>query len=360
MKIPALRHLILTILPIALVACGGATKSAPTANAPGSVEDKKVSLFCWSEYIPQSIIDDFSKETGINVSVENYSSNEEMLSKLLAGGGKYDLIQPSEYTVEALVKDGQLLPLSPAALSNLSNIAPEFRSMSFDPGNKFSVPFMAGFVGICVNTDKVKTPIQGFRDIFTPEHKGRIVIVDDAREIVSWAFGESKIEINDITTENLAKIKPLLKKWLPFVKVYDSDSPKTSLKNGDVDLGVVWSGEAARLYDENKKFTFLLPQEGAHLFVDNMAIPKNATHPQNAHLFINYLLRAEISKRISDAFPYYNPNAAARKLLSPEQLANPASYPPAQDITRMQTFRDIGQQSAAVDELVTQIKAGGK
>ncbi|NBQ65846.1 MAG: spermidine/putrescine ABC transporter substrate-binding protein, partial [Verrucomicrobia bacterium] len=89
-------------------------------------------------------------------------------------------------------------------------------------------------------------------------------------------------------------------------------------------------------------------------------IPKTATHPQNAHLFINYLLRPEVSKKISDEFPYYNPNSAARSLLSPEQLANPASYPPAQEVSRMQTFRDLGEQSAAVDELVTQIKAGGK
>ncbi|MEY5062495.1 MAG: hypothetical protein RLZZ112_459, partial [Verrucomicrobiota bacterium] len=129
---------------------------------------------------------------------------------------------------------------------------------------------------------------------------------------------------------------------------------------GDVDIGVVWSGEAAILYNEDKKFSFVLPKEGAHLFVDNMAIPKAAQHPQNAHLFINYLLRPEVSKKISDEFPYYNPNSAARSLLSPEQLANPASYPPAQEVARMQTFRDLGEQAAAVDELVTQIKAGAK
>ena len=354
-----IRPLILTLLTLALAACGKSGPVAPTAGALTSTEEKKLSLFCWSEYVPQSIIDSFTKETGIKVSMETYSSNEEMLSKLLAGGGKYDLIQPSEYTIEALIKDGQLLPLNPADLSNLNNIAPEFRAMSFDLGNKFSVPYMAGFVGICINTAKVKTPVPTFNDVFTPTHKGRIVVLDDAREIVSWALGDLKLGINDVTTENLALITPLLKKWLPLVKVYDSDSPKTSLKNGDVDLGVIWSGEAALLYSEDKKFIFVLPESGAHLFVDNLAIPKAANHPKNAHLFINYILRPEVSKTISDAFPYYNPNVAARKLLSAEQLANPASYPPAQDISRMQTFRDLGQFSAKVDELVTQIKAKG-
>ena len=352
-----IRHLTLLVLPLLLAACGG---SKPTGAAGTSNEEKKLNLFCWAEYIPQGVIDDFTKETGIQVSVENYASNEELIGKLLAGGGKYDLIQPSEYAVEVLIKDNQLIPLNQEALTNLANLAPEFRSMPFDPGNKFSVPFMAGFVGICVNTDKIKTPITGFKDVFVPAHKNRIVVLDDAREIVSWALGEAGLGINDVTPDSLAKIKPILEKWLPLVKVYDSDSPKTALKNGDVDIGVVWSGEAAILYNDDKKFAFVLPKEGAHLFVDNMAIPKTAEHPQNAHLFINYLLRPEVSKKISDEFPYYNPNSAARSLLSPEQLANPASYPPAQDVARMQTFRDIGEQASAVDELVTQIKAGGK
>ncbi len=353
-----IRNLTLLVLPLLVAACGGGSKPAATAGA--SNEEKKLNLFCWAEYIPQGVIDDFTKETGIQVSVENYGSNEEMIGKLLAGGGKYDLIQPSEYAVEVLIKDNQLIPLNQAALTNLGNLAPEFRGMPFDPGNKFSVPFMAGFVGIVVNTDKIKTPVTSFQDVFVSANKNRIVILDDSREIVSWALAEAGLGINDVTPENLAKIKPILEKWLPLVKVYDSDSPKTALKNGDVDIGVVWSGEGAILYNEDKKFQYVLPKEGAHLFVDSMAIPKTAEHPQNAHLFINYLLRPDVSKKISDEFPYYNPNSAARSLLSPEQLANPASYPPAQEVSRMQTFRDIGEQAAAVDEIVTQVKAGGK
>ena len=354
-----LRSLTLLALPFLLAACGGGSKPA-ASSAGASNEEKKLNIFCWAEYIPQGVIDEFSKETGIQVSVENYASNEELIGKLVAGGGKYDLIQPSEYAIEALVKADQLQPLNQQALTNLGNLAPEFRGMPFDPGNKYSVPFMAGFVGICVNTEKIKTPVTGFQDVFTPANKGRIVVLDDAREISSWALGQAGLGINDVTPETLAKIKPILEKWLPLVKVYDSDSPKTALKNGDVDIGVVWSGEAAILYNDNKKFAYVLPKEGAHLFVDNMAIPKTATHLQNAHLFINYLLRPEVSKKISDAFPYYNPNSAARSLLSSDQLANPASYPPAQEVSRMQTFLDLGEQAAAVDELVTKVKAGGK
>jgi spermidine/putrescine transport system substrate-binding protein len=143
--------------------------------------------------------------------------------------------------------------------------------------------------------------------------------------------------------------------WVKLVKVFDSDSPKTALLNGDVDVGVVWSGEAAILYRENKKFAYVLPKEGAHLWIDSLAIPKSAPHKAAAEQFINFILRPEISALISEAFPYTNPNTEARKLLTPEQLANPASYPSA---TKLETFRDIGKAAAAVDKLITDLKGG--
>jgi spermidine/putrescine transport system substrate-binding protein len=142
--------------------------------------------------------------------------------------------------------------------------------------------------------------------------------------------------------------------WVKLVKVFDSDSPKTALLNGDVDLGVVWSGEAAILWKENQKFKYVIPKEGAHQFIDLLAIPATAKNRDNAHKLINYILRPEISKLISEAFPYTNPNMEARKLLTPEQLANPASYPKS---GKLETFRDIGKAAADVDRLVTDLKS---
>ena len=201
--------------------------------------------------------------------------------------------------------------------------------MSFDPGNKFSIPYMAGTVGIVVNTELVEDEIKSFNDVFQDKFKKNIVVLDDAREIVGWGFDTLGIPINEVSEENLNKVRPLLEKWLPLVKVFDSDSPKTSLLNGDVALVVVWVGEGAILLNENKKFKWVMPAEGAHLFVDNLAIPKAAAHPTNAQLFMNFVLRPDMSAKISEAFPYLNPNAAARELLTPEQRSNPASYPTA-------------------------------
>jgi spermidine/putrescine transport system substrate-binding protein len=279
-----------------------------------------------------------------------------MLAKLGAGGGSYDIIQPSEYVVEALARENLLHPIDHAKIPNLKNISPQFLNMQFDPGNKFSVPFMAGTVGIVVNTELVTGDIKGFADVFKPENSQKIVVLDDSREIVSWALLSQGIPVNDVSDENLEKAKGVLANWLPLVKIYDSDSPKTALLNGDVAIGVVWGGEGAILLNEDKKFKWTVPAEGTHLFIDSLAIPKDSKNVANAEAFMNFILEPEISKQISDAFPYTNPNLAARKLLTPEQLANPASFPTDEEIAKMETFQDVGEQASKIDELVTSLK----
>ena len=273
--------LMVALAALALAGCGKPAASGPKAVTTPTPEQKaptsdKLNVFCWSEYIPQSVIDQFTEETGIKVTVENYSSNEEMLARLLAGGENRDIIQPGEYVVGAMVKENLLRPLDRAMIPNLKNIAPQFLNLPFDPGNKFSVPFMAGTVGIVVNTDLVKDDIRGFSDVFREKFKQNIVVLDDAREIVTWGLLAQGLPINQITDENLAKVKPLLSKWLPLVKIYDSASPKTALLNGDAALGVVWGGEGAMLLNANKKFKWVLPSEGTHLFIDSLVIPKAA------------------------------------------------------------------------------------
>jgi len=330
--------------------------SAPPAPPPAAATGGELNLFAWSEYVPQSVLDGFTKETGIQINYETYGSNEEMLAKLMSGASSYDLIQPSEYVVEALVKEKLLLPLDKSKLPNLKNIGPEYWKQPHDPELTYSVPYMQGTVGIVINTEKVKEPVTGYADVFQPKYKGRIVILDDALEIVTWGLATQGIGPDGVTKENLAKVRPVLAKWLPLVKVYDSDSPKTALLNGDVDLGIAWSGEAAILIKEQPgKFAYVLPKEGAHMFIDNLVIPKDAEHVDAAHQFIDYILRPDVSQKISEEFPYTNPNLEARKLLSDAERANTASYPPGNP--KLSTFRDIGAMAADVDKLFTDLKA---
>jgi spermidine/putrescine transport system substrate-binding protein len=323
---------------------------------PPAASAEELNLFAWSEYVPQSVLDGFTKETGIQVNYETYASNEEMLAKLLSGAASYDLVQPSEYTVEAMIKEKLLQPLDHAKIPNLKNVGREYWGQPHDPKLAYSVPYMQGTVGIVVDTGKVKEPVKGYADVFQEKHEGRIVVLDDALEIVTWGLASLGLGPEAVSKENLEKVRPVLAKWLPLVKVYDSDSPKTALLGGDVDLGIVWSGEAAILINEQPgRFVYVLPAEGAHMFIDSMAIPKGAGNVAAAHRFIDYLLRPEVGKMISEEFPYTNPNLEARKLLGEKERANPASYPPGNP--KLSTFRDIGPLAADVDKLFTDLKA---
>jgi spermidine/putrescine transport system substrate-binding protein len=331
---------------------------AQTAGGGGDKEDPVLNLFCWTEYVPQSVIDAFTAKTGIKVNVQNYESNEEMLQKLLSGGGNFDLIQPSDYMIEAMGKAGYLRPVDKAAIPNLKNIAPEFLDKAFDPGNQYSVPWMAGTVGIMVNTELVTDEIKGYKDVFQEKFKGKIITLDDARELVSWSLASQGIDMNAINPENLQKAREVLKNWIPLIAAYDSTSPKDALLKGNVAIGVIWNGEGGYILrdDTSGKFKWILPEEGTHLFIDSLAIPKSAKHPKNAELFMNFILQPEINKMVWEEFPYLNPNAEGRKLLSPEQLANAAAFPPDDVVAKMPIFQDIGDQASAVDEMINELK----
>ena len=330
--------------------------AAAAGCSPGRDARPELRLLAWSEYVPQSVIDGFSEETGVRVLYETVGSNEEMLAKLAAQPERYDLIQPSENAVEALVRQDALLPLDFAKLPGFANVGPEYRNLPHDPEQRFTVPWMAGTVGIVVNTERIRTPIKGYRDVFVERNKGRIVVLDDPREMVAWALATVGHGPNDVTPEALEKARPVLKKWLPLIKLFDSDSPKTALLDGDADVGIVWSGEAALLFDEHPKYDYVLPAEGAHRFIDSLAIPRGAPHPDLALRFIDYVLRPEVSVLVSREFPYTNPNLAARKLLAPEELNNPASYPRGE--AKLETFRDVGEDAARrIEQLVREVRA---
>jgi spermidine/putrescine transport system substrate-binding protein len=319
-----------------------------------AADDQVLNLLCWTEYVPGSVTDGFTKKTGVRVVAENYNSNEQMLALLRDKPNHYDLVQPSQAYVEGLIQSGGLEAIDAARIPNLRNLDPQFRGLPHDPEGKFSVPWMAGTVGIVVNTEAAKEPIRTWSDVFSGKYRGRIVAVNDQREMVAWALASLGLPITNIDNNSLARTEPVLRQWLPQIAVFDSDSPHTALLDGHAVIGIVWSGEAALLWQKDRKFQYVLPKEGAHMFLDSLAIPAGAPHRAAAEDFINYCLEPEVSVSISKEYPYTNPNLAARKLLSPDQLANPASYPHLQE--RLLPLRNAGNDTKAVDAFVKSIR----
>jgi spermidine/putrescine transport system substrate-binding protein len=278
-----------------------------------------------------------------------------MLAKLGRQPRSYDVIQPSGYYVRQLAARGALHPLQLSRFSNLGNLDPQFRSLPFDPENRYSIPWMAGTVGIVFNAERVMELPERFEDVFSGKFAGRIVVVNDAREMVAWALTALHLPITDVSDSALARVGPVLESWLPQVAVFDSDQPSRALESGRADVGIVWNGEAALLWRKDHKYHYVLPKVGAHRFVDNLAIPAGAPHPVLAEAFLDYILRPEVSVEISRAYPYTNPNLAARALLTPEELSNPASYPPGDPALPM--LHNDGSSPEQIEAFVRGIKA---
>lgn len=327
------------------VALAGVLGSAHAA------EEKVLNLYNWTEYMPKEVLKAFTKETGIKVKESNYASTEEMYAKLKAGGGGYDLVVPSTYFVQRMAREGLLEPLDHTKLPNLKNVDPKFLDQPFDPGNQHSVPYLLSSVGITVDSAKVdpKT-ITSWLDLWKPEYKGNVLLMDVAREtfaVVQKALGYSA---NDTDPAHIEAAFNKMKELLPSVKLFNAESPKVSFIQGEVSVGITWNGEAFMGQQEKKSLTFVYPKEGVILAMDTMAIPKGAKHPDNAHKFLNFVMRPEIAAKISESLGYGTLNAEAIKLLPKELASNRIVYPTADDLKNAELLEDIPTETQGLYE----------
>jgi spermidine/putrescine transport system substrate-binding protein len=315
--------------------------------------EKQIVLFCWPGYVPETVTDAFAEETGIQVLKEYFSTNEAMLLHRLTDR-RYDLVQPSDYAAEALIQRDALEPLRPNNIPNLRNLDPKFRGLPHDPEDKYTAPWLSGTVGIVVNTERVTEPVGGYGDLFAGKYRGRIVALNDPREWLGFALCHLGLSVNEVTPEVLEKVETVWREWMPQVAVFDSDNAADVMLNGDADMALTWSGDAATLLAASPKYQFVLPSEGAHRYVDCLAIPRGAPHRNEAEQFINFILRPDISLMISKAIPFTNPNREAYERLSRRAKANPASYP--QGDPDLRSFRALGEMTEHVEKLYNDLR----
>lgn len=349
---------LITVLAMVLAACaaGGAQPEAST----------ELNLYAWSEYVPQALLDGFTEETGIQVNYDTYSSNEEMLAKIQAGASGYDVVIPSDYTVAIMAEQGMLEELDHEQIPNFANIGEEFKNQAFDPDNKYSVPYQWGTVGLVVDTSKVNRPITKWADLWDPAFEGRVVLLDDSREVLGMVLTTLGYDKNSTDPAQLEEARARLVELLPNVRLFDSDSPKTALLAGEVWLGQTWNGEAAIAHSENPAIAYICPEEGCGIWYDNLAIPAGAPHPDAAHAFINYVLSPEASILITEEFPYSNPNKAALELMKTENpelyeayMSFPATNPELEDIQNAHPVIDVGEATPLWDRIWTEVKGEG-
>lgn len=326
--------------------------------AKGNEGPKQVlNVFNWSEYLPQSVIDKFEETYNIKVNYSTFSSNEEMLAKLMAGGANYDIAVASDFMVEVLQKQGLIKEINKDNLPNIKNMGAQFMDLPFDKGNKYSLPYMwlAGIIAY----DSSKIPegsITSYADLWKDEFKDSLVVLDDQRAIIGITLKKLGYSLNETSPEALAKAKEELRKLKPNIKAYDSDSPKTSLINGEAKAIFAWGAEGALALRENPNVKYAIPKEGLFLQQDNFVIPKDAKNVKAAELFISFIMEPEISAEISQHFPYGNPNVAAYPLIDQEIMQDKAVYPPGEEFNKGEYLKDVGEKITDFDKIWSEVK----
>jgi len=316
-------------------------------------------VFNWTEYMPDAVKAQFEKETGIKVIYSTYASNEEMYAKLnIVKGQGYDLVFPSNYFVHRMRTDGLIQPIDKSKLSNFKNLDAKLLDKAYDPKNEYSVPYLWGSTGIGVNTEFVKAEtIKSWKDLWKDEFKGKLLLTDDQREVFGMGLKVLGYSGNDTDPKHIEKAYNKLNTLKPNIKVFASDSPKQPFLNKEVVIGMIWNGEIFMAAKENPKIKFIYPEEGSMLWVDSLCIPKGAKNLENAYKFINFILKPEIAKMISEEAGYATPNTEAFKLMKPEIRDNRIVYPDDAAFNKGEFQTDVGDAILVYERLWEKLKA---
>lgn len=321
---------------------------------------EKLYLYNWTEYIPQNVYDAFEEETGIQVIESTFSSNEEMLAKLTAGGSdQYDMVMASNYVVEAMIEQDLIQPIHKENLENLGNISETALGQEFDPDNQYTIPFMSTITVIVMNKEKCKelgVEIHSFDDLLNPALANNIVAVDDVREIVGIALKGQGQDSNSRDQATIEATLPWLLELQPNIKAYDSDSPKTLLAANDVAVGIVYNTDAGMAIKENPDIDVVFTEEPCQISMDSFVMTANAQNVENAEKFIDFIHRPEIYKMILDEFPSVCLNDAALEIMDEEYLNNPGSNVEPSEIARASLIGEVGDAVTWYDEVFTKMK----
>ncbi len=334
---------------LALSACGGETtvgdgaeaSSAPATSAAASdaaspdaspagdfptPNGGELNLYNWTDYISPELIERFESETGITVILDNFDSNETLLSKLQAGGANYDVIVPSDYMVAQMIELGVLQEVDPAAFPNGQFIKPEFMDVYFDPGRKYSAPYMYGTTGIAIDPTAAGVEVTSWADFFDANSPaaGKIGTLNDQVEVIHAGLRAVGAEPCSTNRDDYIKVEELLAGWKPGVAVINSDGVIGRMASGEQTVHMMWNGAFTRAQADNANLEYVYPSEGITLWSDNFAVPVGAQNIDNAKIFINWMMDPANIGEATNFVGYDNGIAGSAEFMSAELGSNPA------------------------------------
>lgn len=327
-----------------LSGCAGGAK-----NKDGSTEKAadagEVVVYNWGEYLDPDVIDSFEEETGIKVVYDEFETNEIMYPKIETGAVAYDVVCPSDYMIQRMIENDLLQEIDMDSVPNIKNIDEEYMKWSeeFDPGNKYSVPYCWGTVGILYNKTMVDEEVTSWSILWDEKYKDNILMQDSVRDALMVPLKMLGYSLNTTNEDEIAEAAQLLIDQKPLVQAYVIDQVRDKMIGNEAALGVIYSGEAIYTQRENPDLEYVIPEEGSNIWIDSWVIPKNAKNKENAEKFINYMCEPEIALKNFDFITYSTPNKEGRALIEDEDIRNSTiAFPPPDMTKNCETYKYLG------------------
>ncbi len=319
-------------------------------------EEKVLNIFTWQGYIDDETLKNFTEETGIKTNYSTFSTNEEMLLKMSAAPGEYDLILASDYAINMLRKQDLLYKLDKEELPNYGNIGEGYLSQYFDENNEYAIPYTAGMPLIIYDPALVDFEITGYESLWDERLKDSIVMIDDARNIIGITLKTMGESFNTTDDEVLKKAEEKLMALRPNIRSFNYDSPHFDIISGECSVGYLFTSFLTLALHDRPDLKVVYPEEGLGFGIDALVISKNAPHPLNAHKLINYLLDAKVGAHIAQLQGYICPNAAAYEFLPESIQDNPALNIPAEKLENTEFIQDLGEYESVYQAIWQRFK----
>lgn len=345
------KKLILTVCSLALITAVSGCFNDQNPDAP-----TELNILTWDGYIPQDIMDEFSVKENVKINISNFDSNEEMLAKISSGDAGYDLVIGSDYIIDIARKQQLLTELDMSKIPNYTNLDENYLSKKYDPENKYTVPYSVGSPMIVYDPAKIDLDIKSYNDLWDESLKGKLLLLDDARNIIGITLKSMGKSMNETDEKVLSEAKDKLMDLKGNIHHLDYNSPHESLISGEVDVAYLFTSQAFLALEARPELKAVYAEEGIGFGIDAWFIPKGAINTDNAHKFLNFITNAEIGARITEQIMYPTPNKSALEFLPKELRNNVVFNIPGDKLAEAEFIEDIGDTAEIYTNIWTQFK----
>ena len=338
-------------MALIVAGCGGSGGS--------STSQQTLNVFNWGDYIDRDLIKDFEKEYNIRVVYEEFDTNEDMYVKIAENSGKYDVAIPSDYMIRKMLNEDMLYPIDFSKITHYADIEDRHKNLSFDPDNKYSVPYMWGTVGICYNTTMVDPgdDVESWDILWNPKYEKKIFMLNSIRDSIGITLKRLGYSLNTKVESEILDARDALLQQKPLVLSYVGDEMKDKMVAEEAAMTVAWSGDAALCISENEDLAYVIPREGSNIWVDSMVIPKTAQNVDGAHLFIDFMCRPDVGLANVEYIEYASPLKTVREALPEEITSDITFYPGIDDLQNCEVFEDLSDSMELYDRVWTEVLA---